>query len=473
MFSKSSTQHDDLFAAADARHKTNRPLAERLRPERLEDIAGQEHLLGPKRPLTRLLAAGRPPSLILWGPPGSGKTTLACVMAHSVAASFESLSAVMASIKDLRAVVERATERRQLHRRDTLLFIDEIHRFNKVQQDALLPHVEAGLFTLVGATTQNPSIELSAALLSRCRVFVLHALSHAAIAKVLRRALNDREVGLGGLFVTVSDAILTAIAHSANGDARRALTTLELACALGTTEAEGQKATHDAPFALTLEHVRDAAQRRTLSHNKDGDAHYDLVSAFIKSMRGSDPDAAVYYLARLIEAGEPPRFVARRMVIFASEDIGLADPRALQIAVDATRAFEMMGLPEGTLPLTQAVLYLSLAPKSNTVLRSYANAKQAVEAHGALPVPLKLRQGSTPMMRQMGYGQAYRYPHDEPQAARDETYLPEEMAHNASLEQTLFCPTDAGAEGPIVARWRAFKALPHERSSVHRGAQKS
>jgi putative ATPase len=436
----------NLFAAAAAQDPRGKPLAERLRPQRLEDIVGQPKLLGEGQPLQRLLRGGQLPSMILWGPPGSGKTTLAQVLARCVDAAFESVSAVMSGIKELRAAIERAQERRNLHRRRTLLFIDEIHRFNKVQQDALLPHVESGVVTLVGATTENPSFEVNAALLSRCRVFVLEALSVEAIATLVRRALQDTERGLGKAGLEVSDEVVETIATAGNGDARRALTTLEVAAQLAQEEGTA---------VLTAQHVEGAAQQKTLLYDKAGEEHYNVVSAFIKSMRGSDPDAAVYYMVRMLEAGEAPRFILRRMVIFASEDIGNADPRALQVAVGALQAFELMGLPEGALPMTQAAIYLACAPKSNAVIAAYGAARKAVQQTGALPVPAKLRNAPTRLMKDLGYGNEYKYPHNFSGHYVVERYLPDALA-----EQTYYQPSDQGEEAAIGARlagWRGAK----------------
>ncbi len=409
----------DLFGAAAARDMAEHaPLAERLRPRSLDEIVGQEKILGPGRALRRLIERRELPSIILWGPPGSGKTTLARVLAKHVEAEFESLSAVMSGVKELRAVVERAGERRKYHRQRTVLFIDEIHRFNKAQQDALLPHVESGLLTLIGATTENPSFEVNAALLSRAKVFVLEPLTPAALVTVLERAISDAERGLGGRGVAAPPLVLDAVARTSYGDARKALTTLEIACDLAAQNGEQE---------LSPALIEEAAQQKMLLYDKAGEEHFNVVSAFIKSLRGSDPDAAVYWMTRMLEAGEPPRFILRRMVILASEDIGNADPRALEVAVNALSAFELVGLPEGVLPMTQAAIYLACAPKSNTVITAYAKARADVRAHGPLAVPAKLRNASTGLMKSLGYGEGYKYPHDFSGNYVAESYLPDEL----------------------------------------------
>ncbi len=430
----------DLFdRATEEESRAQAPLAERMRPTRLEDYVGQEHLTGEGRLLRRAIELDQVPSMVFWGPPGTGKTTLARIIATATGAHFESLSAVLVGVKELREAVAAAEERRRLHRRRTILFVDEIHRFNKGQQDALLPHVERGTITLLGATTENPSFEVNAALLSRMRVVTLRGLEEDELRRLLRRALDDPR-GLAGA-VEVDDDALAFICNVAGGDARRALTALEVAARHGGARVDRKAA-------------EEALQQRTLLYDKGGDEHFAVVSAFIKSMRGSDPDAAVYWLARMIEAGEDPRFIVRRMVIFASEDVGNADPQALQVAVAALHAVELVGFPEGTLPLTQAVTYLAMAPKANTALTTYAKAREAVATHGPLPVPLHLRNAPTALQRSLGHGAGYRYPHDEPGRATPQQHLPEGLRG-----LRLFEPTDSGFERTHGERLAALRAL--------------
>lgn len=418
----------DLFTSAQARNITDRPLADRMRPRTLEDVVGQPHLLGEGGLLRRLIRSGSDhvPSMILWGPPGTGKTTLAQCIARQVHMTCESVSAVMAGVKDLRAIIDAATQRKAYHGQRTLIFVDEIHRFNKAQQDALLPHVESGLLTLIGATTENPSFAVNGALLSRCRVVVLHALQDGAVEQILRHALMDRERGLGkNDFTADGDALAAIVAHS-HGDARYALTTLELVS--DVCLAEGAR-------HITIAHVEQASQKKAMMYDRHGDAHYHVISAFIKSMRGSDPTASVYWLARMLEAGEDPRFVLRRLVIFASEDIGNADPQALQVAVSALHAFELVGMPEGVLPITQAVTYLACAPKSNAALTAYNAAKDDVLQHGPLPVPPHLCNAVGALGKSLGHGVGYKYPHDFKGGCVEEIYMPK------GLEQRRYYPS--------------------------------
>ncbi|QRK08202.1 replication-associated recombination protein A [Archangium violaceum] len=424
----------DLFEHASRKDEALlAPLAERMRPTRLEEFVGQEHLTGEGRFLHRAIQQDQVPSLILWGPPGTGKTTLAHVIARSTGAAFESLSAVLSGVKDIRETVARAQERWRLHRQRTLLFVDEIHRFNKAQQDALLPHVEKGTVTLIGATTENPSFEVNAALLSRARVVTLRGLEEEELVALLRRAVADPR-GLGGK-VEVDDEALTFIVQASGGDARRALTALEAAAAHGGPRVDKAIAEE------TLQH-------KALLYDKAGEEHYNVVSAFIKSMRGSDVDAALYWMTRMLEAGEDPVFIFRRMVIFASEDIGNADPRALGVAVDALRAFELVGLPEGTLPLTQAVTYLALAPKSNAVLTAYAAARAAVTEGGPLPVPMHLRNAPTKLMKSLGYGAGYKYPHNF-----EGHYVPEDYLPEALRGRRFYQPSRNGLEQELAERY--------------------
>ena len=410
---------DDLFERAWQRDPSLVPLAERMRPRRLDEVVGQTHLLGPGKILRRIADTGRVPSLILWGPPGTGKTTLARLLAEHTQSAFCVLSATSAGARELREVVEVARRRRAHENRGTLLFVDEIHRFNKAQQDILLPHLEAGVCALVGATTENPSFEVNAALLSRVRVLQLRPIEVRDLVALLRRALTDEERGLGARKLEAEDGLLAAIAHTAQGDARRALGALELAVDL-VPEGETQ---------LTREVAQQAVGGRTLRYDKAGEEHYNVVSAFIKSMRASDADAAVYWLARMLEAGEDVDFVARRIVIFAAEDVGNAEPQALPVAVAAAQAAHQIGMPEAVLPLTQAALFLALAPKSNTALTAYANARKDVLRAGSLEVPLAVRNAVTPLMREAHYGVGYKYPHDFAGGVvpGGESYLPDAL----------------------------------------------
>ena len=430
----------DLFARAAAKDRRGQPLAERMRPRTLGELVGQAHLLGPGKLLRRALDSRDLPSIILWGPPGTGKTTLARLLAAEAHARFTALSAVMAGVKELREAIAEAATRRDQQGERTVLFVDEIHRFNKAQQDALLPHVEAGTVVLIGATTENPSFEVNAALLSRTKVVRLQALSQPDIRTLIDRALEDAERGLGGRGLTVSEDVRDLIARDAGGDARRALATLEAAAAVAAPDPAGQA-------VITPAVVEEAAQKRTLLYDKAGDEHYGVVSVFIKSLRGSDPDAAVYWMARMLEAGEDPLFVLRRMVIFAAEDIGVADPRALWVATAAVDAFRFVGLPEGVLPMTQAAIYLATAPKSNTALTTYAAAKEDVDTHGALPVPAQFRSGGGRAGKALGWGSGYQYPHDFEGHYVYQEYLPDALRGRRYYE-----PSDSGAERVIAER---------------------
>src|SRR5512140_2435556 len=419
----------DLFAASAKKRQVGQPLAERMRPRSLDELVGQRHLVGPGRILSNLAPGRALPSLLLWGPPGSGKTTLARLLGETLKAELTVLSAVDAGVKDVREAVARAAERRDQFGSRTLLFIDEIHRFSKTQQDALLPHVEAGTVTLIGATTENPSFGVVAALLSRCRVVRLEPLSDAELAGLAARAIKDRERGLGALDVTLDAEVSAQLVAAAAGDARRMYSVLEVAADLA------RRAAGDAPAAaITAEQLAEAAQGRNLLYDKAGDEHYGVVSVFIKSMRGSDPDAAVYWMTRMIEAGEDPRFVLRRMVIFAAEDVGNADPQALAVAVAALQAVELVGLPEGVLPMSQAAIYLALAPKSNTAITAYGNARRLVQEKGPLPVPLKLRNAPTTLTQGLGYGAGYRYPHNFEGHFVPEAYLPDALRGERIVE---------------------------------------
>lgn len=439
-----SAETGNLFAAAAARVGANTPLAERLRPRSLDELVGQHELIGPGTPLRALIERGDVPSMILWGPPGSGKTTLARLLAQYINAAFESVAAVMSGVKELRAAVDRAKQRRGQHGQRSVLFIDEIHRFNKAQQDALLPHVESGLLILIGATTENPSFEVNAALLSRVQVFVLESLPEADLRALLQRALTDSERGLGQLGLQADASVLDALTQRSHGDARVALGNLELAAQFA--KQRGSAAIEPADLAALARHA-------PLSYDKTGEEHYNVVSAFIKSMRGSDPDAAIYWMVRMLEGGEDPHFILRRMLIFASEDIGNADPRALEVAVNAQKAFDVVGLPEGVLPLTQAASYLALAPKSNAVIAAYGAARKDVRTHGALAVPKHLRNPETGLMRELGYGKGYKYPHNFEGHYVAERYLPERLATHR-----YYRPSDQGEERALGEHLAALDA---------------
>jgi putative ATPase len=412
---------------------TGEPLAARMRPRTLDEILGQEHLLGPGRVLRHSIEADTISSMILWGPPGSGKTTLAEVVAHVTRAHFVRLSAVSAGVADLRKVVEDAKKLKQFSGQRTILFIDEIHRFNKAQQDSILPHVEHATVTLIGATTENPSFEVNSALLSRSRVFVLRALTEEQILTLLRRALQDKERGLGQLNIAIDEETLQQIAVFANGDARIALNVLELTV-------QGSKNTfgEDGAIQITLATVEDVMQHRALLYDKGGDQHYDTISALHKSLRGSDPDASLYWLARMLEAGEDPLYIVRRLIRFASEDIGMADSQALVVCVAAQQAVHFVGLPEANLALAQAVVYLATAPKSNALYEAYSRVQEDVQQTRNDPVPLQIRNAPTQLMKDLDYGKDYKYAHDHykemdiddperPPAQQLQEYLPESL----------------------------------------------
>ena len=417
------------------------PLAQRMRPRTLDEFVGQEPLIAPGRPLRDAIEHDRLRSIILWGPPGTGKTTLARVIANVTHAHFVAFSAVLSGIKEIREVMAEAEQARRRSGRRTILFIDEIHRFNKAQQDAFLPRVESGDIVLIGATTENPSFEVNSALLSRSKVYVLQPLTREAVVTILRRAATDTERGLGAQGIQYTDDGLAAIGTYANGDARIALNVLEMAAA----SADGR--------AIDAAFVADLVQRRALLYDKTGEEHYNLISALHKSMRNSDPDASVYWLARMLEAGEDPLYVARRLVRFASEDIGNADPQALTIAVAARDAVHFIGMPEGNTALAQAAIYLATAPKSNAVYRAYGDAAEAAGQELAEPVPLHLRNAPTGLMKQLDYGKGYRYAHDEAEGVADMECLP--PAHKA---RRFYQPTDRGFERTIRERIEAWKS---------------
>ncbi|MBI3941351.1 MAG: replication-associated recombination protein A [Acidobacteria bacterium] len=419
------------------------PLAERMRPETLEEFVGQPHLIGQGRILRQLIETDQLSSAIFWGPPGVGKTTLARIIANSTRASFISISAVLSGVKEVKAIIEQAAYRRREQGRRTLLFVDEIHRFNKAQQDAFLPHVEKGTIILIGATTENPSFEVIAALLSRSKVFVLNALSVEEIQQLVRRAVSSPR-GLAARKIEVTDEVLRLIAQYANGDARAALNTLELAVALAAPR-EGRLS--GGPICLDAALVKEALQQKTLLYDKAGEEHFNLISALHKSMRNSDPHASLYWLARMLEAGEDPLYIARRVIRFASEDVGLADPVGLRTALDAAQAVALLGMPECALALAQAVVYLALAAKSNSLYTAYAAVQQDLQTTSNDPVPLHLRNAPTGLMKELGYGKGYRYAHDEEQRVADMLCLPESLAG-----RIYYRPSDQGTE-KILAEW--------------------
>ncbi len=422
------------------------PLADRMRPRDISEIVGQRHLLGEGSALARAIAQDRVGSLILWGDPGCGKTTLAHVISRTTKAVFVPFSAVLGGVADLRKIVASASDRKRLEGKRTILFVDEIHRFNRAQQDAFLPHVENGTITLIGATTENPSFNVNAALLSRAKVLRLEPLTSSDIATLLRRAMLDTERGLGELKVDLDDDVAQLVAESSDGDARRALNHLETLAQYVAQEQTGATITKDVLSAF--------ADHAALLYDKRGEEHYNVTSAFIKSMRGSDPDAALYWMMRMLDSGEDPLFISRRMMIFASEDVGNADPRGIQVATAADASFRRLGMPEGIYPLANACLYLACCPKSDGVKRAIAAARAAVQQHGSLPVPMKLRNAVTGLMKGQGYGEGYKYAHDfEDHVVVGESYLPDAIEGARFYE-----PTDQGLEQHIRERLRRIRA---------------
>jgi putative ATPase len=430
------------------------PLADKMRPRALDEFVGQSHLLGSGSLLRRAIEEDRLFSMIFWGPPGSGKTTLARVIAHETKCHFVSFSAVLSGVKEIRAVVDEAQSQWRYHRKKTILFVDEIHRFNKAQQDAFLPHVEKGLITLIGATTENPSFEVISPLLSRTRVMLLKPYSKEELAVIINRAMHDKEKGLGDLTLEIEPDAIDHIIWSADGDARMALNSLEATASLLRNEEIGAR-------KITRSVVEEALQKKALQYDKGGEEHYNLISAFHKSLRGSDPDAALYWLGRMLAAGEDPLYIARRMVRFASEDVGNADPAALGITVSAMQAFHFIGLPEGELALAQAAVYLATASKSNSLYVAYGMVKERISETGTLAVPLHIRNAPTRLMKDIGYGKGYQYAHDFEDAYVPQDYLPDNLKG-----EVYYRPTTRGHEKVIkdgIEKWRKLRESTNER----------
>jgi putative ATPase len=443
---KDKEPQKDLFdLQRDKEFKQGAPLAARMRPQNFVDFLGQEHLVGDGRALRKSIESDQLSSMILWGPPGSGKTTLALIIAGITKSHFSPVSAVSSGVADLRRVIDEAKERRGLHRQRTILFIDEIHRFNKSQQDTVLPFVEDGTVTLIGATTENPSFEVISPLLSRCRVFVLKPLSDDQVRLIVERAIKDEEKGMGKLKLELDADAIDFLVTMANGDARVALNALEMA-ALST------KPDKDGGRKIAISTIEDVAQHRALLYDKNGEEHYNLISALHKSLRGSDPDAALYWLGRMLEAGEEPLYIIRRLIRFASEDIGLADPQALVVAVAAQQAVHFIGMPEGNLALAEAAVYLATAPKSNSLYVAYSSVQQDVQHTRNEPVPLHLRNAVTKMMKDEGYGKGYKYAHDYPGHFVKQQNLPDSIK-----DKRYYAPSDQGDESEIAARLKSLR----------------
>jgi putative ATPase len=421
------------------------PLADRMRPKTLNEIVGQDHLLGQGKIVRQAIETDHIPSMILWGPPGSGKTTLAMIIASTSGAQFMAFSAVLSGVKEIKEVIQEANEEWKYRKRKTILFVDEIHRFNKAQQDAFLPHVEKGTIVLIGATTENPSFEVISPLLSRTKVFTLNPLTEEEVRVILERGLTDKERGLGKYPTVIEPDVIKGICRIANGDARVGLNTLEMLVLTTSPDSKGVR-------HIKQGDLEEVLQRKAFLYDKSGEEHYNLISALHKSLRGSDPDAALYWLGRMLEAGEDPLYIARRMIRFASEDVGIADPQALQVAVSAMEAFHFIGLPEGNLALAEAAVYLATAPKSNALYTAYQGVQRDIKELENMPVPLHIRNAPTSLMEELGYGKGYQYPHDYPEHFVEEEYLPENLRG-----KIYYHPADEGFEREIKKRleyWR-------------------
>lgn len=457
----------DLFEK-DKKHKgvsafggKETPLADRMRPETLDDFVGQKHILGKDSVLRKAIEEDKIQSLIFWGPPGTGKTTLAQIIAKATGAHFISFSAVLSGIKEIKEIMAEASRMKELYHRKTILFIDEIHRFNKAQQDAFLPHVEKGNIVLIGATTENPSFEVISALLSRTKVYTLNSLNEDELKIILKRAIEDKEKGLGNMNVELDSEATDYIAQMANGDARIALSTLEFAALTTPPDSEKKR-------KISLKIAQETMQKKALLYDKGGEEHYNIISALHKSLRGSDPDAALYWLGRMLAGGEDPLYIARRMVRFASEDIGNADPMALQVTIAAKEAYHFIGSPEGELALAQAVVYLATAPKSDAVYKAFSSVQKDIERTQALPVPMHIRNAPTRLMKELGYGKDYKYPHDYPEHFVDETYLPENLKN-----RKYYFPTDYGFEKEIKKRLIWWQKRKNQGTKVNEAGPKN
>jgi len=453
----------DLFEyQAQKTTEASKPLAERMRPVNLSEFIGQSHITGQGTLIRHAFEKDRIFSMILWGPPGCGKTTLARIFAKETRSHFVQFSAVLSGVKEIRSVIEEAGNQQKLYQKKTILFVDEIHRFNKSQQDAFLHHVESGLLTLIGATTENPSFEVIPPLLSRCRVITLKSLSSEDIAAIIDQALKNKERGLGNMNIAVDGDALSHLIRISDGDARSALNSLEIAASMVLS------GDNTVGHRISLDLLEKALQNKALRYDKSGDEHYNIISAFHKSLRGSDPDAALYWLARMLAAGEDPLYIARRMVRFASEDIGNADPDALSVALNAAESFRFLGSPEGELALAQAAVYLATAPKSNSIYTAYGKVREVIRRTGALPVPLHIRNAPTKLMKSLGYGKDYRYAHDYEDAYISQDYFPEELPEELN-DRKYYFPTDRGYEKKITSRLEQWKSLKNKASEKKPG----